>query len=93
MKYFDWDEAKNRKLREEREICFEDVVVAVDEGRVLDILYHPNSSRYQHQLVLVIEISQYVYLVPLVEDDNKVFFKTIFPSRKMTKKYLIKKEK
>lgn len=93
MKYFDWDEVKNRKLREEREICFEDVVVAVDEGRILDVLYHPNSSRYQHQLVLVVEISQYVYLVPLVEDDDKVFFKTIFPSRKMTKKYLIKKEK
>ena len=30
----------------------------------------------------------YVYLVPFVEDEKEVFFKTLFPSRKATKKYL-----
>jgi len=38
----------------------------------------------------VVEIDEYVYLVPFVEDEEKCFLKTIFPSRKMTKKYLKK---
>lgn len=93
VKYFDWNTEKNQKLKTEREVCFEDVLLAIDEGRILDILYHKNTDRYQNQLVLIVEISNYAYLVPLVEDEQKIFLKTIIPSRKATKKYLIEEEK
>ncbi|MEI8296085.1 MAG: hypothetical protein WCG04_06150, partial [Alphaproteobacteria bacterium] len=43
-----------------------------------------------HQNIYVIEMHSYVYLVPFVEDKDKIFLKTIFPHRKATKKYLIK---
>jgi hypothetical protein len=33
-------------------------------------------------------LSDYVYLVPFVEDEHTVFLKTIIPSRKATKQYL-----
>jgi hypothetical protein len=34
---------------------------------------------------------EYAYIIPFVEDDQKIFFKTIIPSRKATKKYINKK--
>lgn len=91
MKYLDWDEEKNKKLKAERDISFEDVVIAIDSGGLLDIIGHPNQKKYPNQNVLVVNIGNYAYLVPFVEDSQKYFFKTIFPSRKMTKKYLVER--
>lgn len=88
MKYFDWDETKNKILIKERGISFEDVKTSIEAGRVLDDFEHPNKKRYPNQRVLVVEIEMYAYYVPYVEDEEKLFFKTIFPSRKATKKYL-----
>lgn len=88
MKYFDWDESKNTFLKESRDVSFEDVQLAIEEGRVLDDFENPNKKRYPHQRILVVEIEGYAYYVPYVEDENKIFLKTIFPSRKATKKYL-----
>ena len=93
MKYFDWDEEKNQKLKEERGISFADIQIAFEEDRVLDVIDHPNKKKYANQQMLIVEIEDYVYLVPFVEDEDKYFLKTIFPSRKMTKKYLRKEEK
>ena len=45
MKYFDWDDAKNAKLRAERGIGFEDIVFHIERGDVLDILENPNPCR------------------------------------------------
>lgn len=90
MKYFDWDRDKNQKLEEERGICFDDVVSILESGGPLDVIDHPNKKKYPNQKMYVLEIDGYVYLVPFVEDGEKRFLKTIFPSRKMTKKYLKK---
>jgi uncharacterized DUF497 family protein len=90
VKYFDWDEKKNQKLKEEREISFEEILVAVENERLLNVVEHPNKKRYGKQKVMIVEINEYVYLVPFVEDEEKVFLKTIIPSRKATEKYLLK---
>jgi hypothetical protein len=86
--HYDWDEQKNAKLKLERDICFEDVVAAINEGKLLDVVNHPNSDKYPGQRVYVVEIDGYVYLIPFVDDAEKRFLKAIFPSRKATKKYL-----
>jgi len=83
-----YDNDKNWKLKKERGICFEDVIVAINEGRVLDIIPHHNRKLHANQMILVIEIDHYVYLTPYVEKDDILFLKTVFPSRKFTKKYL-----
>lgn len=88
MKYIDWDELKNTKLKAEREVCFEDVLTAIDEGRILSNEEHSNQKRYSGQKMFIVEINNYAYLVPYTEDDEKKFLKTIIPSRKATKKYL-----
>jgi len=35
----DWDEENNLKLKKERGIGFEDAVIAINDGRILDIFY------------------------------------------------------
>jgi uncharacterized DUF497 family protein len=88
MKYFDWSMEKNEALRTERNVVFEDVVFSIMQGGLLDIIEHPDKSRYQNQRIFVVEINDYVYVVPFVEDEKIIFLKTIIPSRKLTKKYL-----
>jgi uncharacterized DUF497 family protein len=46
VKYFDWDDAKNAKLRMERGIGFEEIVFHIERGDLLDILEHSNPERY-----------------------------------------------
>ena len=64
MKYFDWDDAKNAKLRTERGIGFEEIVFHIERGDLLDILEHPNPWRYGDQRIFVVRREDYVYLVP-----------------------------
>ncbi|HLP48272.1 MAG TPA: toxin [Candidatus Kapabacteria bacterium] len=94
MKTYDWDKDKNEWLKKKRGISFEEVVAALDGGKKLDSYKHPNREKYPNQEILVVEIDRYAYLVPFLEDNQKVFFKTIYRSRKAKKKYLesIKKE-
>ncbi|MBI2599633.1 BrnT family toxin [Candidatus Daviesbacteria bacterium] len=92
MRYFDWDEEKNRILIKSRGISFEEVKVAVESGYLLDSYNHPNHKRYPGQKIMVVEIENYAYLIPYVRDEEKIFLKTIIPSRKATKKYLRRKE-
>jgi hypothetical protein len=54
VKYFDWDDAKNAKLRAERGIGFEDIVFDIERCDVLDILQRPNPSRYTDQRLFVV---------------------------------------
>ena len=88
MKYVEWNEEKNKKLKSERGIGFEDVILAIQEDRLIKTLTHPNKKKYPNQRIMVIELNSYAYVVPFVEDEEKFFLKTIFPSKKYTKKYL-----
>ena len=42
MENIQWDEAKNRKLLQERGISFESIVIAIEAGKLLDIITHPS---------------------------------------------------
>lgn len=88
MKPFRWDADKNERLKTGRGISFEEIVLAVEEGGLRDILVHPNQRRYPGQLVLVVIYREYVFLVPSVEEQDHYFLKTIIPSRKATRDYL-----
>lgn len=88
MKYFAWNEEKNQQLKQERNVSFEEVVFHIRSEDLLDILEHPNQEKYPGQRIFVVNIDDYAYLVPFVEDEEHAFLKTIIPSRKATKKYL-----
>ena len=55
---------------------------------LLDTIEHPNADKYSNQKIFIVNIENYIYLVPFVESEESIFLKTIIPSRKMTKKYL-----
>lgn len=86
MKRIEWDEDKNMQLKIERGLSFEAIVIAIEQGKLVDIVSHP-SSQYKHQNILIVEIDNYLVLVPFVEDEEKVFLKTAFRSRKVTKNH------
>jgi hypothetical protein len=88
VKPFRWDPLKNEHLKAGRGISFEEIVLAVEEGGLKDILVHPNQRRYPAQLVLVVVYREYVFLVPSVEEEEHYFLKTVIPSRKATRGYL-----
>ncbi len=90
MKYFDWSEEKNQKLIKDRKISFEIIVACIKDGHVLDLVEHPNANKYPNQFMYIVEFDDYVYVVPFVEDNVKIFLKTIIPNRKLTRKYFNK---
>ena len=88
MKPFRWSAEKNEMLKLTRGVSFESIVVAVESDGLLDIVEHPNVTRYPNQRVLVVSFDGYVYLVPFVEEADYFFLKTVIPSRKATRDYL-----
>lgn len=88
MKYFDWNRDKNVLLKKTRDVSFEQVVDAIFNNQVLDNFNHPNQKKYPNQKVYVVEIAEYAYFVPYIEDKEKIFLKTIYPSHDATKKYI-----
>jgi uncharacterized DUF497 family protein len=87
-KRFNWSDEKNEQLKAERNISFEEIILHIAEGHVLDIVEHPNQQKYKGQRMVIVEMNDYAWLVPFVETDEEVFLKTIIPSRKATQKYL-----
>ena len=88
LDYYRWNHEKNLKLKAERGISFEQAVMHIERGDVLDVVQHPNRQKYPNQQILVVEIDNYAYLIPFVEDDKGKFLKTIIPSRKATRDYV-----
>ncbi|PZO61197.1 MAG: toxin [Phormidesmis priestleyi] len=88
MKLFRWNTSKDRQLEAERGITFDRVVKAIQSGEVLDVIEHPNQTKYPSQKIFIIALDDYIYLVPFVENEQEIFLKTIIPSRKMKKRYL-----
>jgi hypothetical protein len=92
LDYYRWNYEKNLKLKAERGISFEQVVMHIERGDILDVVQHPNQEKYPNQQIIVVEIDNYAYLIPFVEDEYGKYLKTIIPSRKATRDYLGGKE-
>jgi hypothetical protein len=90
MKPFRWNHNKNEVLKKDRSISFEEIVLAIEANGLLDVLCHPNPERYPNQSILVVTLDGYVYLVPYVEELDYYFLKTVIPSRKATRDYLLR---
>jgi uncharacterized DUF497 family protein len=88
MRYYFWNNEKNRQLKAERNVSFEEVVFYVERGQLLDIVEHPNQERYGGQRILIVGIRDYAYLVPFVEKEREIFLKRVIPSCKATRDYL-----
>jgi hypothetical protein len=92
VKSFRWSAEKNAELMAERGVGFEQMVVAIEGGGILDIVSHPNPGKYPNQKVMIIAWADYAHLVPFVEEADHYFLKTVIPSRKATRDFLKKGE-
>ena len=88
MKFFEWNNEKNEKLKKIRGVSFEQVELAIALGDLIDRVKHPNSAKYPNQKVFLVKVENYIYSVPYVEDNEKIFLKTIIPNSKATRQYL-----
>jgi len=88
--HYVWNDNKNVFLKETRNISFERILTAIEHGHLLDILEHTIPGKYPNQKLFVIEIDNYCWIVPYIDDKQNGTRKliTAFPSRKLTKKYL-----
>lgn len=77
----------NELLKQTRGIGFEEIIAAIDGGKVLGVYDHPDQTNYPGQKIYIVEALDYVYLVPFVRNEEGIFLKTIIPSRKAKKMY------
>ena len=89
MKYLNWNSKKNKLLKRERGISFEEIAYLIESDQIIGIEENPG---HPNQRIYVLEIDDYAIIVPYVENDDEIFLKTAFPSRKYTKKYGLKGE-
>ncbi len=85
-----WNSDKNEYLVRTRGVSFEQVVVAIETDDIISLLQHPNIKKYPNQVILLVNINDYIYAVPAIIKKDSIFLKTIYPSRKYTKLYLNK---
>jgi len=88
MEVFRWDNEKNEWLKQNRGVCFEQIVILLEREAILETVDHPNQDQYRGQKIVTVRIDDYAYLVPYVQEGDEMFLKTIIPSRKATNKYV-----
>lgn len=65
-KVIKWNNEKNKWLKKERKLSFEAVLIAIDNGKLLDIVEHPDKKKYNGQKIFIVEIEKYVYMIPFI---------------------------
>ena len=88
MTYYKRNHEKNERLKAKRGVGFEQIILHIERGDLLDVIEHPNQFKYPNQQMLVVKIRDYAYLVPFVEDEEGKFLKTIISSHKAIREYL-----
>jgi uncharacterized DUF497 family protein len=81
-----FDPEKNAWLIRERGISFEQIIALIEGGKLIQVLEHRDKGRYPDQLLYEVDVHGYVYVVPVVREGRTLFLKTIYPSRKATRK-------
>ena len=76
---FEWDEEKNNLLQSERNISFENIVFALENDKLISIIAS-QSPKHPNQKCFVVNIDEYAYIIPYVDDGEKTFLKTIYYS-------------
>jgi uncharacterized DUF497 family protein len=84
MKRIIWKSEKNEKLKRERGVSFEDVLLAIETGDLITIERH-SKPRYNHQYLMIVLINGYPHEIPFIETEEDLELITIFPNRNRKK--------
>ncbi len=80
MLKFEWNRLKSERLKKTRGASFEDII----SSKYVEKTKHPTK---EHQEILIYEYKDYLWAVPFVIQGDIMFLKTVYPSRKLVKKY------
>lgn len=80
MREIKWSALKSERLKRTRGVSFEEIIAS----KLIDIRRHPSR---ENQKILVYQYKGYVWAVPYVIEGERIFLKTIYPSRKLKKFY------
>ncbi len=80
MKEIRFNKLKNQRLKKVRGVSFEEILNA----RMICIQQHPARTA---QFIMFYYLRGYVWMVPFIEEQDYIFLKTLYPSRKYTKMY------
>jgi uncharacterized DUF497 family protein len=86
---FEWDPEKNEKLKAEKGISFEMIIFHLEQGDLWKVSKLQNQKKHPGQMIHFVKASNYIFLVPYVRKGENIFLKTIIPSRKATREYLM----
>ena len=86
MKY-EWNPQKNEWLKNERHVSFEQIIIHLSRGDVWKTTDPPDQLNYPGQKLYFVIVAGYIYIVPYMIENDRIFLKTIIPSRKATKMY------
>lgn len=76
-----WDQRKSDWLKRTRGVSFEEIFEATLIGA------RENPARPK-QNIFLFELNGYIWIVPYVERVGEIFLKTLYPSRKFTRKWM-----
>ena len=80
-----WNEEKNDWLLANRAISFHEIAEKIINGDIIEILENPGNLE---QYYFILKINKYTWVIPfIIDDQDNVFLKTAFPSRKFHKIY------
>jgi len=54
MVYYQWNKEKNEQLKQKRNISFERITTQIENGKLLDIVDHPNKENYPNQKMVFV---------------------------------------
>ncbi|MFA6321604.1 MAG: toxin [Candidatus Omnitrophota bacterium] len=80
MKEIKWNKLKSERLKLVRGVSFEEIITS----EFIAFRKHP---KRELQSFMFFYYKDYIWIVPYVEDKDHIFLKTLYPSRKYTKKY------
>ena len=81
-----WNHDKNERLKKERGVSFEEVVVLIENRQVLAIEENP-SNKYKNQEMFIVKLHNCICYVPFIRNKDSIFLKTIIPSRRLNNGY------
>lgn len=80
-----YDDKKAQILKLERNIDIDEIVELIIDKKYLAILEHPKRGGQQ---IFILSYKDYIHVVPFVVDkNNNIIIKTVFPSRNFHKIY------
>jgi len=82
MNIFRWDNEKNESLKTTRGVCFEQVVLLMEKGEILDTIENPNQEKYPGQKIAVLMIDTTYILFLMLRIMKRYFSKPLYLAEK-----------